>query len=218
MRRAPSNAITGIAGQRFGLLTAEFMLPRTGKRTMWSCRCDCGQSCVARGAELVRGHKTNCGCATLRLQREQATKHGMTRTPEYKTWSMMIHRCTCPSAVGFHKYGARGITVCDRWRTSFENFFADMGPRPAGMSIDRIDSRGNYEPANCRWATIEEQNRNRSIAKLTPDLVREAFARSRAGEPAASIATSMGVSKSTIVDALAGRTWRDIHDEQRGAA
>jgi hypothetical protein len=94
-------------------------------------------------------------------------KHGMFGTPEYICWSGMIQRCTNPNDRGYVNYGARGIMVCDPWRVSFENFFADMGTRPSpGHSIDRIDVNGNYEPSNCRWATAKEQLRNTRFNRM----------------------------------------------------
>lgn len=86
--------------------------------------------------------------------------HGMTKTPTYKTWISMKARCFNPQDTGYHRYGARGITVCERWLV-FEHFLADMGERPSGLTIDRISNDGNYEPDNCRWTTMKVQSNNR---------------------------------------------------------
>jgi len=89
--------------------------------------------------------------------------HGLTYTPEYRSWCHMKGRCYCPNDSRYHRYGGRGIKVCDRWLNSFENFYKDMGPRPSPKhSIDRVDNNGNYEPSNCRWVTVKTQNSNRS--------------------------------------------------------
>lgn len=132
------------------------------REAYWNCLCDCGNTTVVRTASLSLGNTKSCGC----LQREQTSKasttHGMSNTVEYHIWAGIISRCRNPSNNAYPRYGGRGITVCDRWLNSFENFYADMGPRPTPEhSIDRVNNDGNYEPGNCRWATDIEQANNK---------------------------------------------------------
>lgn len=152
-------------GQRFGrLVVVSFAGRRLAKRT-WNCVCDCGKRCVAHGYDLRHGKHKSCGCLHLEsIRRHGHTKHGGSRTRTYSSWSAMISRCTDPAATHFERYGGRGIKICERWRT-FENFLADLGERPEGKSLDRIDNDGNYEPGNCRWATNREQSLNRSDSR-----------------------------------------------------
>ena len=135
---------------------------KTKKRdSKWLCQCDCGNKSVVWAQSLRKGSTQSCGC--LMRERTIAAEyqaHGKTLTPVYKRWRGIIQRCTNPNSAGFPKYGGNGISVCDRWR-KFENFLADMGEPPPGTSIHRINNSGNYEPENCKWATIEEQNRNK---------------------------------------------------------
>lgn len=153
--------LRNIAGLRFGRLTAisEAGLYQS-RRVLWLCRCDCGAEIVARGDCLRSGVTKSCGC----LRKELPTTHGLTDTPEYNSWCSMRARCLNPNDQEAHNYSARGIAVCDRWSDNFEAFYGDMGPRPSpSHSLDRIDTDGNYEPGNCRWATATEQVRNRRV-------------------------------------------------------
>jgi hypothetical protein len=156
-----------IAGQRFGRWTAQGRdeaRSKDGARGFWSCKCDCGTEKSVAGSSLKSGSSRSCGCYDLELKRlrrgsdNPAFKHGATHTATFRIWQGMLVRCRDKDWKG---YGKAGVTVCGRWRTSFAAFLADMGERPDGMSIDRIDSALGYSPSNCRWATGKEQSRNR---------------------------------------------------------
>lgn len=155
--------VKDLAGQVFGRLTALRMagMDDHGK-AMWECSCECGAVKVVCGSHLRNGHTKSCGCFRRDTASADRTEHGMTGSPEWRAWNTMKRRCGEAAFQGYQNYGGRGIAVCNEWIDSFESFFAHVGPRPSrGHSIDRVDVNGNYEPGNVRWATREEQNRNR---------------------------------------------------------
>lgn len=176
-----------LSGMRFGRLTViQFSGLSASRKTLWRCNCACGAERVVQGSDLVAGRTQSCGCLLyesryrVRVARPfyrpfkpnpGNSRHGHNRAGErsitYTTWVGMRTRCTNPRAENYKRYGGRGIRVCRRW-ASFENFLADMGERPsASHSIDRINVQGNYEPANCRWATAAEQLKNRRATQTT---------------------------------------------------
>lgn len=146
------------AGDRFGLLTAT--QERQPGATRVQCRCDCGAQVTPLAKNLAHGRTQSCGC--LRRGAGNPNWNGdPKRHALYSTWAGMKERCSNPRHISYPRYGGRGITVCDRWRDDFWAFVADMGDRPTGRSIDRIDNDRGYEPDNCRWATAHEQRANR---------------------------------------------------------
>lgn len=150
-------------GRVFGRLTVMSHSHAQGGRSYWVCRCSCGNEKTVQRAHLVSGDTLSCGCLRKERMREGAvqklskrnTRHGMAHSREYKTWEQMRERCRNPKHKAWKYYGGKGITVCERWQT-FENFFADMGARPTGCEIDRINPEQGYNPGNCRWLPRRE--------------------------------------------------------------
>lgn len=148
-----------MTGQTVGRWTV-LGLSRAGRHPQWRCRCACGVERNVGGENIRRGLSQSCGC----LREDQPNpnfRHGLTRSSEWIIWYGMRQRCYYKRHSSYHLYGARGITVCERWQHSFEAFLQDMGPRPSKQhSIERRDGDGHYEPSNCYWATSAEQGRN----------------------------------------------------------
>lgn len=152
----------------FGRLTVTSFshIDPTNKGCVWLCICICGRKTKVRSGDLISGSIFGCGC----MKRNNSLKHGhsinFTESPTYRSWHAMISRCTNPKKDNYKDYGGRGIVVCKKW-LKFENFLKDMGERPIGKTLDRIDNDGNYCKSNCKWSTPKEQanNRRTNIAK-----------------------------------------------------
>ena len=153
-----------ITGQKFNYLTAiKYVDYDKNHRSRWLFKCDCGNEKILDSLWVRKGNIKSCGCYNSRVATERMIKHGLAKTKEHSAWCNIKGRCFNPNEKSYKYYGARGITVCDRWLDSFENFFEDMGYAPSHKhSIDRIDVNGNYEPSNCRWATDKQQGRNKT--------------------------------------------------------
>lgn len=150
-----------LTGRRYGILTviSRETNDKCGNRR-WLCRCACGVKKAIHASNLPRIQ--SCGCLKAKLNGDKHRTHGQSKTDIYLIWQAMINRCERPETDSYPRYGGRGIRVCDRWRSSFEDFKSDMGWRPFGTSLERKNRDGNYEPSNCKWATAKEQGRNKS--------------------------------------------------------
>lgn len=163
--------VPNLVGMRFGWLT---VLERTkvGNKSFWSCLCDCGAIVAHKTSTLRTGNTKSCGCRKSQRNKTGNLKHGGRRTltgeteKTYYVWVEMRQRCSNPDNPSYKYYGAKGVTVCERWQTSYPNFRSDMGERPYGFTLERLDTCGNYEPRNCVWASWKTQaNNKRKIVK-----------------------------------------------------
>lgn len=147
-------------GNRYGKLTV-LSLATKKPYSKWLCKCDCGNTKEVFGAHLHEDGTKSCGCINKEVTSKRVKTHGMTKTPTYVSWLAMRRRCDDSKNASYKSYGAKGIKYCESW-ASFDKFLLDMGERPDGMTLDRIDLHKGYCKENCRWATPSEQQRNRS--------------------------------------------------------
>jgi hypothetical protein len=174
--------------------------PSSTTKYGWLCECLCGKRSVISGARLRGGLTKSCGCTK--------TSHGMTNTPTYKTWQSIWQRCSNKNDDHFERYGGRGISVCDEW-ADYEVFLSDMGVRPSGKTIDRVNNDMGYSKENCRWASPKQQTRNSTVTVLDELTVSYVLTANKYGVKNKDIARSIGLSRQSVTDICFGRTWVD---------
>lgn len=163
----PPQRVADLSGIRYGRLVVVGYAGKSGRNHKWTCICDCGATATRRADHLKEGRSASCGCLNIETQRQSFEKHGgaaldkSKRHPLYSIWCGMKKRCYSPNSSAYPFYGGRGISVCDAWRNDFAAFVRDMGPRPDGTTLDRVDTDGDYSPENCRWADWSTQMKNR---------------------------------------------------------
>lgn len=194
-----------VVGKRFGRLMVVSGF-QDGTRYRLKCICDCGKESCPRMDTVLSGNCISCGCMVNAFNRNGATIDGKKQTAEYVTWVSMRSRCNDPNDKVYHRYGGRGITVCERWG-SFINFLSDMGERPKGHSIERIDNDLGYSPENCKWATHIEQSRNKRTSVYSEIQARVVIGLIEKGFRGVHISALTGMDEGSIANIRSGKSW-----------
>lgn len=195
--------ISGLTFSRLTVLRRETGGSRLkAQMSHWVCLCACGVEHIVSRSALLGGGTKSCGCH----RRGRFLRHGYTGTRTHKSWLSMLSRCRDPRERAYQHYGGRGITVCERW-TVFENFLADMGERPPGTTLDRIDVNGHYTPENCRWATAVEQAQNTRRTKFEAHEPAQIRWLASLGHKPHEIGRFFGVGRTTVCRVISGESW-----------
>jgi len=208
-----------LVGQRFSQLTVLEKVASDAKRnTRWLCRCDCGNEIITVGNRLMSNHTKSCGCLRKKYEEHNPSySHGLSSKRIYKIWMNMKHRCYNPKAKCYHRYGKKGICICDIWLNDFTAFYswALTNGYTDKLTIDRIDKNKNYEPENCQWITKSENSKKDIIgekchfAKLTQKQVEEIKERIRSGEKCVLLAKDYRVATVTVYSIKYGKRWKN---------
>ena len=204
-------------GQQFGAWAVVSRAPAAKGRADWICRCLCGTVKPVQAHKLRIGTSQSCGCQIGKRARPDGFRRPIAKNyREYTTWCSMRERCENPARPSYRYYGGRGITVCEAW-ASFNQFLSDMGPRPEGTSLDRVDPDGPYSPGNCRWADQATQNANRRrpvctkpAGRLNADAVREIRRLHTQGATKREMGDRFGVHYTTIAAVITGKSWSNV--------
>jgi hypothetical protein len=191
-----------LTGQTLGkwVVGAMFKHPVRNER-MYKCVCECGVAKDVKHGHLFTGKTKSCGCSW--------TSHGMAKSKEYRIWDSMVRRCHSESHHAYSNYGGRGISVCNKWR-KFEGFYEDMGNKPKGLTLERIDNSLGYNKDNCKWASMTEQSRNRRTTKLDKQDASLIKMMIDIGVTQNVIANQFNVSRANIGHIAQGLTWRNV--------